>query len=168
MNTKALCKVLEGLGGVSQAKSIFAVAAFMQDTSRHCIERNEKWIIILLILWYCIVSYSLFNHFSQFTFLKKNKEHFRNLHVILHKIHANFLCIIPILLYVLPKWAHSLLFIPTAIITLWRKHCYLTDKANAEDWRIEDYQETLKEVKGQKPAPWLWKLCSVPVGCEGR
>lgn len=42
MNTKALCKVLEGLGGVSQAKSIFVVAVFMQDTSRHRIEKNEK------------------------------------------------------------------------------------------------------------------------------
>ena len=33
----------------------------------------------------------------------KNMEHFTNLHVILEKGHANLLCIVPVLVYVLPK-----------------------------------------------------------------
>ena len=42
---------------------------------------------------------------------QKNMERFTNLRVILAQGHANLLCIVPILVYVLPKRALMLLFI---------------------------------------------------------
>lgn len=47
-------------------------------------------------------------------FLLFNVEHFMNFHSSLHRGPANLLCIIPILVYVLPKWAQYITFLKSA------------------------------------------------------